>query len=207
MMKQFSLQVVALAALVCAVLGGAHASNVAEIEMIESYMNRLSTAKARFVQTSHDGQQLVGSFYLSRPGRLRFEYDPPVEDFIVADGYLLYFYDSELEEQVNMPLGSSLADFILRQHINFREDVTVTDVQRGGDLLQITLVQKSDPEAGSLTLGFSESPFGLKKWRVNDAQGMMTEVELFYLETGVKLEDKLFRYIDPKHGKVQKFND
>lgn len=170
----------------------------ADIKIAEDYLNGLSTARARFVQTTHDGTQLVGTFYLQRPGKLKFEYDPPIEDFVVADGFFIYFYDSQLGEQTNAPIGQTLADFILRDNLKLRDDLTVKDIKRGGDLFQIEIVQTADPEAGSLTLGFSEDPIALKKWRIVDAQGLITEVELFYLKTDVKHPSELFVYKDPK---------
>lgn len=172
-------------------------------EQIENYFENLDTARARFVQTVHDGTQLVGTFYLDRPGKLRFEYDPPVEDYVVADGLFIYFYDAELQEQTNAPIGQTLADFILRKNLNYAEDLRITDLQRGGGLLQVTFVQEADPEAGSLTLGFTEDPLELKKWRVVDSQGLITEVELFYLKTGVTHPAGLFVYKDPKPQRPQ----
>lgn len=187
-------------------------ANAAEIDKsvvkkAEGYLNTLSTARARFVQTTHGGQQLVGTFYLDRPGKLRFEYDEPVKDFVVADGLFIYFYDSEMGEQSNAPIGQTLADFILRDNLKLSGDVTVTDMKRGGGLVQLELVQSADPEAGKLVLGFEEDPFQLKKWRVIDAQGLITEVELFYLKTDIKHADGLFVYIDPKTGQAPKYNN
>jgi outer membrane lipoprotein-sorting protein len=178
-----------------------------EIIAAESYLNTLTTGKARFTQTTHDGTQLIGTFYLNRPGKLRFEYDDPIKDFVVADGLFLYFYDAELKEQSNIPIGSSLADFILRSDISLSKDVKIKDVKRGGDLLQITLVQKDDPEAGSIMLGFRENPMALKKWRVTDAAGLVTEVELFYLKTDMTLDKNLFIFQDPEQGKKSQLND
>ena len=181
----------------------------AEITQAQSYLNSLATAQSRFIQTTHDGGQLVGTFYLSRPGKLRFEYDPPIEDFVVADGLFLYFYDSQLQEQVNVPIGQSLADFFLRKNADMRDgDVMITDVQRGGGLLQIKLVQKSDPQAGSLTLGLQEKPMRLKKWRVIDAQGLITEVELFYLKTDLEIDKDKFIYRNPASAaREPRYND
>lgn len=179
------------------VLAGDPADFQPEVQKAERYLDTMTTAKARFVQTAHNGMQLVGTFFLDRPGKLRFEYDDPIEDFVMADGYFIYFYDSELGEQMNMPIGQSLADFILRKEISFSDDVIVSDVSRAHDLLQVKLVQKSDPESGSLVLGFREEPFALKKWRVVDAQNLITEVELFYLETGIELDQDMFRYSKP----------
>ena len=172
----------------------------AEAARIEKYLNGLESAQARFVQTTHDGTQLVGTFYLQRPGKLRFEYDPPIEDFVVADGFFIYFYDSQLEEQTNAPIGQTLADFLLRANIELSDDIGIEDIRRGGDFLQVELVQAADPEAGSLTLGFSENPMTLKKWRIVDAQGLITEIELFYLKTDIIHPRNLFGYTDPKRG-------
>lgn len=179
----------------------------ADIKKAQDYLNNLKEARARFVQTAPDGTQFVGTFYLDRPGRLRFEYDPPIEDFIVADGTLIYFYDSQLQEQSNAPIGSTLADFLLRDKIELGGELAVNNVKRGGDFLQVEVSEAADPEAGSLTLGFKEDPFALKKWRVVDAQGAITEVELFYLRTDVTHPSGLFAYIDPKHGKGGNYND
>ncbi len=186
---------------------GSADAHQASIKKIQDYMNNLHMAKARFVQTASNGMQLVGTFYLSRPGKLRFEYDDPIDDFVVADGRFIYFYDSELEEQMNVPIGQSLADFVLRDHINFSGDVTVSDVRRDQGLLQLTLVQTEDPDAGSIAFAFSEKPFVLRKWRVTDAQNLVTEVELFYLETDVDLNPDLFVYTKPGFGQREHYND
>ncbi len=178
------------------------ADYTAEITKAEDYLNNLSTGQARFVQTAHDGTQLVGTFYLKRPGKLRFEYDPPIQDFVVADGIFIYFYDSELKEQTNAPIGQTLADFFLRPNVKLSGDITVSDVQRGGNLLQIKLVQSDDVNSGSITLGFTEKPeMQLKKWRIVDGQGLLTEIELFYFKSDIEHPRGLFAYIDPEHGK------
>jgi len=177
------------------------AADKADIAGAEKYLQGLGSAKARFVQTTHDGTQLVGTFYLQRPGRLRFQYDPPIEDFVVADGLFIYFYDAQLGEQTNAPIGQTLADFFLRRDLKLSGDVRVTEVKRAGGFLQIKLLQSDDPDAGSLSLAFKENPMTLAKWRVVDGQGLITEVELFYLKTGIKHPSDLFVYVDPDKGK------
>lgn len=203
-------------ALFLAIMAPAKAFSAAEVKpagqedivRAESYLQSLKTLQARFVQTTHNGEQLVGTFYLSRPGKLRFEYDPPVENFVVADGVFIYFYDSLLEEQTNAPIGTTLADFFLRKEFTFGDDLTVKDAKFAGGYLQVQVVQSEEPDAGSITFAFTQEPFELKKWRVIDAQGQITEVELFYLKTGLDLERKLFVYADPKKkGGKQEFND
>ena len=184
-----------------------NAKDAPSVRKAEEYLRDLGTAKARFLQTASDGSQYIGTFYLDRPGKLRFEYDDPVKDFVVADGFFIYFYDSELGEQTNAPIGQTLADFLLRPDLKLSGDVMVKDVESGGGLLQITLSQSADPGAGSLTLGFDEEPFALKKWRVTDPHGAVTEVELFQLQADVKLDSSLFSYRNPKEQRPFKVND
>lgn len=172
----------------------------------EKYLQSLDTAKARFLQTSQNGSQLTGTFYLNRPGRLRFEYDD-LDDFIVADSHFIFFYDAELQEQSNAPIGQTLADFLLRPDLSLSGDITVTDLRREGGLLQITLAQTADLGAGSITLGFQENPMWLKKWRVTDSLGNVTEIELFEMQTGISLDKSLFVYSDPKRFEKPRYNN
>ena len=181
-------------------------SNPYSVRKAEHYLRSLKTAKANFIQTNANGFQLNGTFYLDRPGKLRFDYDN-IDDFIVADGIFIYFYDSELEEQSNAPIGQTLADFMLRKDLRFSGDITVQNVKNSNQYTQITLVQTADPGAGQLILGFTEEPYTLKKWRVIDATGAITEVELFNTQTDIKLDQDLFIYTDPKRVPGATFNE
>lgn len=181
-------------------------TNAPEIQKAEAYFANLKTAQARFVQTNTDGHQIRGTFYLSRPGKLRFEYDPPNKDFVVADGVFIYFYDSQIGQQTNAPISQTLADFILRKNLKLSGDLKVTEVVKAGGLVQIHIVQRESPDSGSLVLGFTEAQDGasaggykLKKWRVIDSMGNITEVELFNVQTAVAFQNtNLFVYKDPQ---------
>ncbi len=178
------------------------------VAQAEQYLRGLDTLKARFVQTAWNGAQIEGTFYLNRPGKLRFEYDPPIKDFIVADGFFIYFYDGELGEQSNAPIGQTLADFLLREDLDFEGDgeIAVRDVRFGGGLWQIELIQRADPQAGSLTLGFAPDPVRLQKWRVVDAQGGITEIALSEVQTGMPLARSLFIYRAPRDSSRPTYN-
>lgn len=176
------------------------------IEKAEQYLQNLKTAQARFVQTTHLGGKLSGTFYLKRPGRLRFEYDE-VEDFVVSDGVQIHYYDATLEEHNSAPIFTTLAHFFLRKNFSLSDDLIVKDAKFGGGLLQLQVVKADEQDAGSITFGFSEKPFELRKWRVKDAQQQITEVELFQLKTGMKHDPRLFIFKDPnKKGRQGGFN-
>lgn len=176
-----------------------------EVKKAEAYLQGLTTAQAEFIQTSTLGARLSGTFYLNRPGRMRFDYNE-VEDFIVADGYFVYFYDSQIGSQSNAPIGQTLADFLLRKDLRLDGDLRVVKLFKKNGYISLTIVQEDNPSAGEVELIFSEVPYQLNRWRVRDAQGETTEVVLKNFRTGMKFKDpKLFGYHDPK-GR-QQFNN
>lgn len=177
----------------------------ADIRQAETYLRALGTVRADFIQKSSLGGRLSGTFYLDRPGKLRFEYNE-VDDFIVADGFLIYFYDAQLQEQSNAPIGQTLADFLLRDDLRLSGDITVRNVRKVSGYTVLTISQTDDPGAGVVELVFSQIPYALKKWRVIDATGAITEVELKNAQYDLDLPGSLFAYFDPQ-GIQRNFNE
>ncbi|NFV81654.1 LolA family protein [Magnetospirillum aberrantis] len=174
----------------------------ADVARAEDYLNAITTLKARFLQTAENGAQAEGTAYLSRPGRMRLQYDPPNPMLVVADGTFLIVHDQELGEPSYIPLGSTPAGVLVRENVRLTGgDVSVTRVVRLPGVLNVSLVEAEEPEAGELTLVFSESPFALRQWRVKDAQGAVTSVSLFEAQTGIKLDPKLFEFKNPNFDK------
>lgn len=171
-----------------------------DIQKAETYLKNLNTAKADFIQTAYNGTRLSGTFYLNRPGKLRFEYNE-VDDFIVADGTFIYFYDSELGEQTNAPIGQTLADFLLRKDLKLSGKLTVQKISKEKNFKTFLLTEKDNEGAGSVKLFFDEEPFALKKWQIVDAAGLMTEVALSNMQRDIKLPASLFAYFKPKQDK------
>jgi outer membrane lipoprotein-sorting protein len=167
------------------------------LDAVEAYLDGLTTLEARFVQVGAGGGVAEGTFYLKRPGRLRIEYDDEPH-LVVADGVWLTYWDAELGQRSDAPLGSTLAGFLVREDITFSGEITVTDVRLTEAGTQVDLVQTSDPGAGQLTLDFDGRPdrgeaVGLRRWVIRDAQGARTEVALLDLQRGVELANSLFR--------------
>lgn len=171
----------------------------AEIERIEQYLNRMNTLRARFLQVSSNGQAAEGDIYISRPGQLRVEYDPPVPVLIVADGRFLIYYDSELEQVSYIPLGSTPASILTREDIDLLGgDLILTDFAQKNGTYQVTLVQADDPYSGSVTLEFDRDPMALRRWTVVDAQGVETDVSLVTARFDVPIDPDLFEFRDPR---------
>jgi outer membrane lipoprotein-sorting protein len=200
-MKKFYIALIALALFAAPAFAAKSVANTnAEmVKRIEAYFNALSTIKAHFTQANSDGTVTDGIFYLKRPGRLRFEYSPPIKDYIVADGLLMHYWDDEMKNYSNAPVGSTLADFFLRKKIKLSGDVKVTDVQASQDnVVVVTLIQTENPDAGNLQLVFNTEPLQFLKWRVTGTDGGITEITLEDVERDVTLDPRLFVFKPPK---------
>ena len=172
--------------------------DVADLSRVESYMNAMPPVRAEFVQQTSDGQVYNGQFWLQRPGRLRFEYATPVNNYVVADGAFIHFWDAKMKQASDAPIGQTLADFILKDRIKFDDSVQVTSISHQSGLLLISLVQASDPGSGTLTLIFDNQPLQLRQWSTTDATGRVSNVSLVNPMVGDKFDPKLFVFNPPK---------
>jgi len=172
----------------------------ADIAQAEAYLNGFSTLKAHFLQVSDDGGQAEGTAYLSRPGRLRLQYDPPAKMVLIADGTFLIVDDKRYDNPSYLPLGSTPAGVLVREKIDLLGgDLSVSKVLRQPGVVAVTMTEKDDPGQGELTLVFSDKPFQLRQWRIVDAQNQVTTVSLFDIQTGIPLDRKLFVYNSPQN--------
>jgi len=167
----------------------------ADVGRIESYLNQLRTATATFLQLSDSGGVARGKFYLSRPGKMRFEYEPPTPILMVSTGNgSLVYYDSLLKQTSYIPVDSTPLGLLLRDNLKFGTEVTITKFERGPGSLRLTLVQTKEPDQGSLTLVFSDKPLALRQWTVLDQQHKSVTVTLEEMQTDMKLDPKLFQF-------------
>ncbi|UFN47034.1 outer membrane lipoprotein carrier protein LolA [Roseomonas sp. OT10] len=170
----------------------------AELRKIEAYFNGLTTLRARFLQLAQNGGTAQGTAYIWRPGRMRFDYDPPEPLLLIASDGQFYHFDRELSQPSIVPVSSTPLGFLLRRDLRLSGDVTVTGLERSGGFLRVTLHRTNSPAEGRLTLVFAEEPMELRQWLVVDAQGQQTRVTLSAIETGMRLDPRLFDFNDPR---------
>ncbi len=191
----FALVLSALAA-----LGGAQAQDESEEALlwrVEDYLNGITTLTANFLQVNHDGSISEGKLSLSRPGRMRIDYAPPLKVEIISDGDWITYIDRDLGQISQAPLNGSHAELLVRNDLRFGEDVAVISITRGANTVEITIVRKKNPEQGSMTLVFSDHPLELRQWAVVDPQRLTTRVTLFDTRFGLTLDETLFEAPPP----------
>jgi outer membrane lipoprotein-sorting protein len=150
----------------------------------------VKTARGKFEQYSPDGSYSTGQFALSRPGKVRFDYDDPVPLVLVSDGTTVALQDSDLETTDRVPLASTPLSLLLSSTLDFEKEAEVVDVRRMGDQTNITVRDKTGEMDGTLTVVLADN--ALTGWRTVDANGGRTSVLLSGVETGAKLNPRLF---------------
>jgi len=170
----------------------------AAVQRVETYLNAMRTLRARFLQIAQNGASAEGLAWISRPGRMRFDYDPPEPLLLVASGGQVMMLDRQLGQPTIVPASSTPLGLLLREDIRLSGDVTVTGTERSGGLLRIGIARTNAPAEGRLTLVFDEQPMQLRQWAVLDAQGRETRVTLSAIDTTVRPDNIIFDFNNPR---------
>ena len=172
------------------------AQDQADLQQIANYLNSIGTMTARFHQYSVNGGTASGWLWMERPGRMRFQYDPPTPILLLADRFYVYYIDTQLAEVSQVGLKFTPAWFLLRVPMSF-SDLVVTRFERGDNALRITVVDPAAPDNGSLTMVFSDQPLALRQWTIVDQQRHVTTISLSQQQFGMALDPNLFVYQNP----------
>jgi len=161
---------------------------------VERYLNSVRTFKARFVQSNPNGSIVQGNLYVWRPGRMRFEYDPPSQLKIVADGYQVTMWDPTTKDFGQWPIGWTAASWLAKDPIKLSGDLQVEKFERGPNgLLELTMTQARKPQEGKVIVRFSENPMALQGWTIIDSRGQRVSIALTNVQANVQLTESLFK--------------
>ena len=178
------------------------AEDRALVERAAAYLQGLTEAKGRFVQTDARGATSQGSLYLKRPGKARFEYDKPSGLLVVSDGGNVSIADSRLKTFDAYPLMATPLSLFLAREIRLDRGINVTRVSRMANGFSITARDGKKQAEGQITLTFSDNPLALIGWTVTDAQGASTRIRLTSLTKTSGLAPSLFVLKDPRPKNV-----
>ncbi len=170
------------------------ANQKAQAAKVSAYLSSLQTLVGNFVQVGPDGSKTKGDFYIQKPGKVRFEYDPPTPIDIVADGSSLVVRDRKLATQDVYPLSQTPLRYLLSDRIDLLKDTNVIAVAADDLYVTITIEEKQALIGTSrlmLMLGAKDGQ--LKQWTVTDPQGYDTTVAVYNLDTTKKLDPAMFK--------------
>lgn len=173
---------------------GAPASAKVPLQQLSTYFNGIETLEAKFAQTASNGARSTGTLFMRRPGRARFEYDPPEESLVMAGGGQVAIFDgrSNSRRPEQYPLKRTPLWIILEPRVDLGRGNMV--IGHTGDAQRTTLVAQDPdaPENGRVELIFQNTPLTLAGWRVIDGQGQITTVQLTQIKLGGQIPARLF---------------
>jgi outer membrane lipoprotein-sorting protein len=170
------------------------ANQKAQAAKVSNYLSSLQTLVGNFVQVGPDGSKTKGDFYIQKPGKVRFEYDPPSPIDIVADGSSLVVRDRKLATQDVYPLSQTPLRYLLSDRIDLLKDTNVVNVTADDVFVSITIEEKQVLTGTSrmmLMIGAKDGQ--LKQWTITDPQGYDTTVAVYNLDTSKKVDPGLFK--------------
>ena len=170
------------------------ANQKAQAARVSSYLSSLQTLVGNFVQVGPDGTKTKGDFYIQKPGKLRFEYEPPSPIAVIADGSSLAVRDKKLATQDIYPLSQTPLRFLLSDRIDLLKDTNVVSITADDVFISITIEEKQALVGTSrmmLMIGAKDGQ--LKQWTVTDPQGYDTTVAVYNLDSSKKVDPGLFK--------------
>ena len=164
----------------------------AALTKINAYLNSIHTLKSNFTQLGPQGQLDQGTFYLEKPGRLRFSYAPPSPTTIVATGGNVYVENARLNTIDRYRLSNTPLGILLDEDINLMRNSAILGVEEQNGALIVQARTSDNRNQSNIALVFSAPQIELRQWMVRDNQGGTTTVALNGMITGVTLDDALF---------------
>jgi outer membrane lipoprotein-sorting protein len=171
-----------------------NAKQIALLERISNYLSNLRTLVGEFKQIAPDGKQSSGDFYLLKPGRVRFDYNPPSPIELIADGRSVVVRDRNLASQDVMAISQTPLRFLLADRIDLLRDTNVVAVY-GDNVFSTVVIEERQIVRGTyrVMLMFDARTMELRQWVVTDPQGRDTTVAVYNLDTVTKPDPELFK--------------
>lgn len=161
---------------------------------LSQYLNNIRTARSDFTQINADGTISTGTIYIHRPGRVRFDYNPPDETLVMAGGGQVAIFDGKSNSRTpeQYPLARTPLNIILEANVNFARAGMVSGHREDGVKTIVTAQDPQNPEYGRIELVFTPGPVELRQWVITDNAGTQTTVILAGLTTGVSIPASSF---------------
>ena len=164
------------------------------ISRVNNYLSNMQVLSGKFVEVGPDGGRTQGDFYISKPGKVRFEYDDPSPIELIADGQSVVVRDRRLATQDIYPLSQTPLRYLLSDRIDLLKDTNVVSVTSDDVFVSVTIEEKQALIGTSrLMLMIGAKDGQLKQWTVTDPQGYDTTVAVYNLDSSKKVDPGLFK--------------
>ena len=167
------------------------AEEAALIEEINAHNSAIKTMVGRFLQIDTKGQRIEGTFFLERPGKIRFRYNPPSREEIISVGRGFYVIDRKEETKYAYPQDKVPLRQFLEEDIDLLK-ANVTAIQQSADYASITLSEDTPAGTVVVSLIFDKESKDLRQWTLVDPSGSELTFSLYDVEFGVEIPRSYF---------------
>ncbi|HEX8045262.1 outer-membrane lipoprotein carrier protein LolA [Rhizobium sp.] len=161
-------------------------------QQIADHFSSIKTMKGGFLQIGPRGDQMSGSFFIQRPGKMRFNYDPPSRMRVICDGNNVQVINDQTRTKNMYQLSKTPLSLLLANKIDLSADM-VRNVDAQPDLTKITLGNRTVFGDSTIAMIFDSKTYDLRQWTVIDPQGKTTDVIINNVKTNVSFDDSVFR--------------
>jgi outer membrane lipoprotein-sorting protein len=162
---------------------------------INVHNSGIRTMVGRFLQVDTQGQRIEGTFFIERPGKVLFRYNPPSYEQIVSVGRGFYVVDRQEKTQYAYPQDKVPLRQFLDAEINLF-NANIVAVNQSDDYFSITLQDDTPAGVVRVALVFDTESKDLKQWTLTEPSGAELTFSLYDVETQVEIPRSMF-YIDP----------
>jgi len=164
------------------------------VDRVNGYLSGVAVLSGKFVQVGPDGGRTQGDFYISKPGKVRFEYDEPSPIELIADGQSVVVRDRRLATQDVYPLSQTPLRFLLSDRVDLTKDTQVVAVYADDVFITVVVEEKNGIVGTSrLMIMFGAKDMALKQWTVTDPQGYDTTVAVYNLDSSRRPDPSMFK--------------
>ena len=161
------------------------------ITQINTHNSAIKTMVGRFLQIDTTGQRIEGTFFLERPGKVRFRYNPPSNEQIISVGRGFYVVDRKERTQYAYPQDKVPLRQFLESDIDlFKANITAID--QSADYASVTLQDDTPAGIVVVSLIFDKASMDLKQWTLVDPSGSELTFSLYDVEFGVDIPSSYF---------------
>ena len=176
------------------------------INRISAHNSAIKTMVGRFLQIDTQGQKIEGTFFLERPGKVLFRYNPPSYEQIVSVGRGFYVVDRKEKTQYAYPQDKVPLREFLESDINLLGS-NIVAIDQSNDYLSLTLQDDTPAGIVMVDLVFDKETQELRQWVLTEPSGAQLTFSLFDVEKDVEIPrtffsiDATYRNVDPITGK------
>lgn len=148
-----------------------------------------------------------GKVSYKRPGKMLWRFEEPKNQWVLADGQSLYFYQPENKQVLKTPLKSAFTSTVPLTFLlgigNLKRDFKATSKGVEGNLYVLQLGPKDGSKGvEEVTLGVDKQNYQINWARIKDPAGNLTTVHFSNIRRGVGVTDSIFRLQVPQGADV-----